>query len=91
MHPILLAANIIALGFTLLLFGALSNKYRLIFIVSALIPLALFSLIAYFAYDASNWGFKEYGLLLLRGGFILAVIIGALACYLTSSKEQAKY
>ncbi|MFO1258931.1 MAG: hypothetical protein U1E78_11055 [Gammaproteobacteria bacterium] len=88
MPIILLILNSIALIFAFAVLVSLPRRYLILFLVASLIPLIISALIAIFGYDATGWGLKEIVMLLLRGGFILSVVCGALACFIATKLEN---
>lgn len=88
MPVILLLLNSIALIFAFVILVSLPRRYLILFLAASLIPLIMSALIAIFGYNATGWGLKEIAMLLLRGGFLLSVICGALACFIATKLEN---
>ena len=82
--PFFITLNIIALFFGTLLILSLSRSYRILFITSITITIILLSLLAFAGYNSHQWGFKEFLMMLLRGGFTISIVCGALSCFIAT-------
>lgn len=79
--------NLVAIIFSIILLYSVSGKYKKLFIIGCLLPLILWLLVALFnllivSDDITKFGIQEIFFFLLRGGLILSVLSGILACYL---------
>ena len=89
MPPILIILNILVLAVGIVVFYAVSKRFRKLFILGAFIPLAILAIISFVSQPLTAVGPKEILFFLLRGGLLFSVFSGLLTCYLISRRSQS--
>jgi|GEM_PF-3792223 len=89
MPPILIILNVLVLAMGIIVFLAVSKRFKKLFVLGAFIPLAILIIIILLLQPFAAVGIKEMLFFLLRGGLLLAVFSGLLTCYLISRRSQS--
>ncbi len=89
MPPILIILNVLVFAVGVVVFCAVSKRFKKLFILGAFIPLAILAIISFFSQSLAAVGPKEALFFLLRGGLLFAVFSGLLTCYLISRRSQS--
>lgn len=89
MPPILIIFNLIAVILAAFVVISVSKKFRKLFILGCLLPLAVLAIVGGFSYDYHALELKDVALFMLRGGIIFAVFSGMLTCYIASKLKKS--
>lgn len=89
MPPILIILNVLVFAVGVVVFFAVSKRFKKLFILGAFIPLTILAIISFVSQPIATVGPKEALFFVLRGGLLFSVFSGLLTCYLISRRSQS--